>query len=376
MSVARVAIVLLLALARSASAHKPSDSFLSLQVQGKRIAIQWDIAIRDLEWITDVDDDGDGQITWGELRHHHKEIADYALARLKVRADGEECPLGVLGHQVDRHSDGAYTVMSIEALCGREPKSVQLAYDLFFAEDAQHRGLARIEAPGKGIQTAVLTKAEPVKRIVLAEPGALDQFVDFLKSGIKHIWIGYDHILFLVTLLLPAVLVRDGGRWVAPDRFAPAFWNVLKVVTAFTVAHSVTLALAALGLVHLPSRLVESAIAASILVTAANNVWPFVEKRPWLIAFVFGLVHGFGFASVLADLGLARGNLAAALVGFNAGVEVGQLVIVALVFPALFSLRATGLYRRVVLAGGSVAAGLMASLWLVERAADVKFLPF
>src|SRR5260221_198986 len=136
--------------------------------------------------------------------------------------------------------------------------------------------------------------------------------------------IGLGHILFLLSLLLPAVLVLEGGRWQAVARFPPAFWEVFKIVTSFTVAHSITLSLAALGVISLPSRLVESAIATSVVLAALNNVFPLVHGRRWMVAFAFGLIHGFGFASVLRDLSLPHGALLIALVGFNLGVEVGH----------------------------------------------------
>ena len=142
----------------------------------------------------------------------------------------------------------------------------------------------------------------------------------------------------------------------------------LKVVTAFTLAHSITLSLAVLGVVTLPSRFVESVIAASVVVAALNNLRGTVDRRRWVMAFVFGLVHGFGFASVLADLGLPQGALALALVGFNLGVEIGQLAIVAAFLPAAYLLRATAFYRVGVLRVGSLAVAVLASWWLIERA--------
>ena len=148
----------------------------------------------------------------------------------------------------------------------------------------------------------------------------------------------------------------------------PAALEVARVVTAFTAAHSITLCLAALGLVSLPSRWVESAIAASVVLAALNNLWPLVDGRRWAVAFGFGLVHGFGFASVLADLGLPSDALATALVGFNLGVELGQLAIVAAFLPLAFVLRGTLAYRRVAFPLGSLAIAGVALVWLVERA--------
>ena len=143
------------------------------------------------------------------------------------------------------------------------------------------------------------------------------------------------------------------------------------MVTAFTLAHSITLSLASLHIISLPSRLVESLIAASVIFAALNNLRGTVEGRRWVMAFVFGLVHGFGFASVLADLGLPQGALVLALVGFNAGVEVGQLTIVAVFLPLAFWLRGTRFYRVGVLIGGSLLVALLASWWLAQRMFDL-----
>ena len=202
----------------------------------------------------------------------------------------------------------------------------------------------------------------------------LSQILSYGRQGVWHIWIGFDHILFLLSLLLPAVLRRRDGRWRAVGTFHEAVVEVLKVVTAFTLAHSVTLTLATLGLVALPSRLVESLIAASVVLAALNNVFPLVQRRLWVVAFAFGLVHGLGFATVLAELGLPRHALIVSLVAFNLGVELGQLAIVALLLPLIFALRETSLYPRLMLRAGSSAIAVLGGLWLVERAFDLRLL--
>lgn len=139
-------------------------------------------------------------------------------------------------------------------------------------------------------------------------------------------------------------------------------------MSAFTVSHSITLTLAALGVVGVPSRLVESGIALSVLLAALNNVWPQVTRRAWMLAFFFGLVHGFGFASVLNDLGLPRDALAISLAGFNIGVEIGQLAVVLALVPLIFLLRERRFYRPLVLVGGSGAIAVVAALWFLQRA--------
>jgi len=182
-------------------------------------------------------------------------------------------------------------------------------------------------------------------------------------------------MLFLLSLLLPAVLIRRDRQWQPTSSFRAAFIDVAKVVTAFTIAHSITLSLAVLGIVSLPSRLVESAIALSVVFAALNNVRPWVDNARWIAAFGFGLLHGFGFAGALADLGLPTVSLALSLAGFNIGVELGQLAIVALFLPLAFAIRATRAYRRLALAGGSLAIAALASVWFFERAFNVPLLP-
>jgi hypothetical protein len=368
---------LLLALALlpwpAAFAHKPSDSYLTLRVEGATIEGQWDIALRDLDHALGLDDDQDGAITWGELRGHHDRIAVHALSHLALTQDGRPCSPRATGHLVDEHSDGNYAVLRFEARCERAPEVLGVAYRLFFDIDPQHRGLLRLEHGGQ-TRTAIFSAGQPTQDFELAEPSRLRQFGDYASHGTWHIWIGFDHILFLLSLLLPAVLVRRDGRWCAADRFGPALWNVFQVVTAFTLAHSITLSLAALGVVTLPSRWVESAIAASVVLAAINNLLPRVLERRWLIAFAFGLIHGFGFASVLADLGLPQGTLLLALVAFNLGVECGQLAIVAAFLPLAWSLRHTWAYRSGVLGFGSLTVASIAAVWLVERAFGLRLI--
>ena len=343
-----------------AHAHKPSDSYLSISAEGKELRGQWDIALRDLEFAIGLDADGDGAITWGELRGKQAEVAAYALARLKVR----QCGLKPGALLVDEHTDGAYAVLQFSGACGAAlPQPLEIEYSLFADLDPTHRGLLRARF-GERTVTAVLGPDQPRLSLDAEGRSRLAQLLDYGREGVWHIWIGFDHVLFLLSLLLPAVLLAA--------RFAPAFWDVLKVVTAFTVAHSITLALAALSVISLPSRLVESAIAVSVILAALNNVWPVVQRGRWLVAFCFGLIHGFGFASVLTELGLPQETLLLALVGFNLGVETGQLAIVALFLPIAYAMRNTWTYRRVVSVGGSAAIALIAFGWLVERALDVK----
>jgi HupE/UreJ protein len=374
-----LAVGLAFALLAPARAHKPSDSYLSITVGEAGITGQWDIALRDLDFALGLDADGNGAITWGEVRAKHAEIAAYALARLAVRADDAACRIEPGSQQIDAHTDGAYTVLPLAIRCAAQtPVQVTLDYTLFADLDPQHRGLLNLQALGSA-RSAVFGPQAPTQRFELKAVSRWGQFVDYAREGVWHIWIGFDHILFLLALLLPAVLVwrgRYGARWQAVERFRSAFVDVFKIVTAFTIAHSITLSLATLGVVELPSRWVESAIAASVVLAALNNVWPLFHGRRWTVAFGFGLIHGFGFASVLADLGLPREALVLALVGFNLGVEGGQLAIVTAFLPLAFALRRSSFYRRAVMVGGSLLIAALAGAWLVERVFEIELIGF
>ncbi len=368
----RSLFALLLLLSFPVLAHKASDSYLVLDVDGSEISGQWDIALRDIDFALGLDINGNGEITWGELRVRHTDISAWALGRLALQRGGA-CSMRVTEHLVDRHTDGGYAVLKLAGNCPATQGELTLGYRLLFELDALHRGLLRLKLDGT-TQTAVMSPERSEQRFKAGQVSRLAQFGQYLTEGVWHIWIGFDHILFLLSLLLPAVLIHEAGRWRGVTRFGDALREVLWVVTAFTVAHSITLSLAALGLVSLPSRLVESAIAASVVLAAANNLKPLVEHRRWMVAFGFGLIHGFGFASVLVELGLPRETLVLSLLGFNLGVETGQLAIVAGFLPLAYFLRTTGFYRRGIFVGGSLLTLVIALIWFVERAFDLKLI--
>jgi hypothetical protein len=367
----RALIALLCCWALSAQAHKPSDSYLSLTIEQTKIVGQWDIALRDLDLALGLDRDGNGELTWDEVRTRHHDIAAYALARLALSTASGACPAKVTEQLIDHHTDGAYTVLRFQANCPKQIDSLNIHYNFLFDLDPQHKGLLRLENRGQ-TSTAIFSPDNARQSFELGNISQWQQFTAYMQHGIWHIWIGFDHILFLLSLLLPAVLLYKDKQWQHLESFKASFYDVLKIVTAFTLAHSITLTLATLGAVALPSRWVESAIAASVVIAALNNLVPLLQGRRWIAAFVFGLIHGFGFASVLADLGLPQASLLLALVGFNLGVEIGQLAIVAVFLPLAYLLRRTWAYRKLVLTTGSSLIVLIAAIWLVERVFDLK----
>jgi hypothetical protein len=370
----QILLVLLALCALPALAHKASDSYLQLKVNGAAVSGQWDVALRDIDFAIGLDANGDGQITWGEVRDRQTDISAWALSRLSLQRGGS-CSLQVSEHLIDKHTDGAYAVMRLAGTCPTTSEALTLNYRLLFDQDDLHRGLLKLNLDGV-THAAVLSPDKPEISYESGETTRLKQFFQYVVEGIRHIWIGFDHILFLLALLLPAVLVYEAKRWQGAPTLGSALRQVVGVVTAFTLAHSITLTLASLGWVSLPSRWVESVIAASVVLAAANNLWPLVERRRWLVAFVFGLIHGFGFASVLTELGLPQGALVLSLLGFNLGVELGQLAIVAVFLPAAYLLRNTRFYRQGIFKNGSIITAVVALFWFVERAFNVRLISF
>ncbi|MGY4827424.1 HupE/UreJ family protein [Sphaerotilaceae bacterium SBD11-9] len=351
-------------------AHKPSDAYLQLQVDGTQVTQRFDVALRDLERELALDANDDGQLDWREVRTRWSDIAQLADSGLALQADGQPCQAGPLAApQLDEHSDGPYAVLARRWTCAAEVQQLDLTYTLFAQTDPTHRGIVRVQR-GEHSETAVLVPTPAAHRFELATTSG---FASFVREGVHHILIGTDHILFLLALLLPAVLVRTPGTgWRAATQLRPVLAEVLRVVTAFTVAHSITLALAAFDWVNPPSRWVESTIAASVVLAALNNLWPVIGEGRWKLTFAFGLVHGFGFAGALKDLGLSQGGLAGPMFGFNLGVELGQLAIVAAFLAIVWAVRDTRLYRSAGLRAGSAAIAVLAFAWLLERALDLS----
>lgn len=357
---------------QKAEAHTSSESFLTLTIERQTIQGNWAIALRDLEYSVGLDQNGDGSITWSELQQKQKEIERFALSGLTIAVPGERCSLSVTDLQVEKKSDGAYASLFLGGSCLKPiPQGVPITieYRLFFDANPQHRGLMQIRVlPG---DPRVFVFSPENRNLVFSRekestgPSTLQQFV---VEGVWHIWTGYDHILFLLALLFPAVLVRRENRWEPSENFSGALIAVLKVVTAFTVAHSITLALAAMQLVHLSSRFVESTIALSVFLAAMNNIVHAVEERRlWWVAFLFGLIHGFGFAGVMSEFGLQGGLLLKSILAFNLGVEAGQMAIVVVFLPIAFFLRRGRFYLWVVLRGGSLATAFLAWQWMIQR---------
>jgi hypothetical protein len=351
----------LLTVAAPASAHKASDAYLQLDAGDSGTTLRVDLALRDLDLVLDLDADADGAITWGEVRAGWPAIDAYFARHVRV----EGCALQPAGRGLEQRGDGVYAAVTLRADC-RLSSAPAIVYTALAEADPTHRGIARITVGGAAPMAQVLDPTRPAAT-VHAPDGALR----FVAEGVHHIVGGADHVLFLLCLLLPAVMRRTAAGWAPVPGLRDALVPVVAIVTAFTLAHSVTLALAATGTVTLPSAFVEPAIAATIVLAAIDNLRPIFGARRGLVTFVFGLVHGFSFAGVLGEVGLPTAQFAWALLQFNLGLELGQLAIVVPVVALLFVLRDARRYGAWVIGGGSAACIAMGTAWFVARTAGL-----
>ncbi len=359
--------------AHGALAHSSSSSYLTLSQPQDQLVLRADIHLRDLDLIFDLDTNRDGQVTWGETQSRSAELRTWLVQGLQLKAAGQACSLGQADLQASQHADGTYLSAQWTPDCpgvkDLDSANLTLRYDLIFQRDSLHRGLLKVDFPG--FQSSVLLSPDrPEAQVNRADSSPWRVFGRYVIEGVWHIWIGIDHIAFLLSLLVLAPLLPSRQRltqWPAAKLAKPVMLDVLAVVTAFTLAHSITLGLTITEWLTPPADLIEPAIALSVVLAALNNLLGFNSLKRWRLAFVFGLVHGFGFANVLLDLGLPASALVAALGGFNLGVELGQLAIVLVFLPLAWLLRHTGFYRWVVVFGGSMAVVVLGVFWTLQR---------
>jgi hypothetical protein len=363
------AIVLLLAFhSIDGVAHTPSQTYFTLTVAGTNLSGRWDVAIVDLHQGMGLDPTQLRQRRAAELQQREEALTLDIAAGVELLADGERLRLMATDYTTLPLNGIEYARLLFEGVgMSRPPRVIEINASAAFRIDTNMHGLLRMEHGGR-TEVVAFDRQSPAHRFEIGPPsGDWSRWLSFVREGVWHIWIGFDHLLFLVTLLLPAVLKRESNRWIGVERFRDGLINVLKIVTAFTIAHSITLSLATLDIARLPPRVVEPVIAASVGLAALNNLFPQLRAKGWAIAFGFGLIHGFGFAGVLAALELTGGPLASALVCFNVGVEIGQIVVVLAFLPLAFNLRASKVYLTATLKYGSIAIVVLASVWLFQR---------
>lgn len=368
----------LLFFSKSAEAHEPDHSYIFLKIYENSIEGRFEVTAIDLN--RELGTNLNTEIVESEVMNILPRIQTYVSSKIIFGANGSNYKINFTKTAIldlDEEADNIELHFTLEPVSSI-PKNLDITYNAFLEQSPNHRGILIIEHNWKAgvinnhLRVAeIFTKGDNIKSIDLEDTSLWKGFVAMVKLGMWHIWIGLDHILFLVALILPSVVRRkQDGDWMAVDQFKPAFLYILGIVTSFTIAHSITLAIAAFGIVDLPSRYVESIIAFSIALAAFHNIRPIFKAKEWIIAFSFGLFHGFGFASVLGEKGLAGEFVSLSLVGFNVGVEIGQLLIVAGIFPVLYFIRRLKFYPK-ILTYGSILLILISIHWVIERLFEI-----
>ncbi len=371
--------LLLVAFPGVASAHSGNQSYVYVDVTEGSLGGRVELPIADLRVALGLDLSGTDEQILAELQANSDRLIAYADEHFDIGVGDEQWAMTFgaveLFYSDAPEVDDNYVILPFDVAVagGSVPRQFDLRFDLFFDEIDGRDALLLIENDWQAgvIENGweSLTAFDDQSRTQTIDLGDTSVFKNFTSSvelGVNHIKTGPDHILFVLVLLLPSVLVFRSG-WQPTARFGSALWRVLKVVTMFTVAHSITFTLAGLGFLPLPSpRIVESIIALSIAAAALHNIRPIAPNREWLISFAFGLFHGMGFASLVSGLDVSRGTQLVSLLGRNVGIEIGQAVVVLLLFPALFLLRRTRAYQPLFVVI-SLVLTLVALLWMIER---------
>ncbi len=361
----------------AAHAHGVGTSQLRLHIAGPVVDGAWEVTTGDALTALDgpdADATRRGPSAYAALAGRGAALGEYLRARFAVSADGHECRLTPSSGPLEPQPEVDQVRLRFAVACPAEPLHLAMRCDLLFDRQPTHRAYYGVE-DATATQVGLFRDGRRAAVIDVRVFHVLPAFFAFVGEGITHVLSGADHLLFLLALLLPAPLLRAGGRWTPGSGLWDTAREVVKVVTSFTAAHSVTLGLAFFGWISLPARWVEVGIALSVFAAAWNNVRPFLPGRAWAMAMAFGLVHGLGFAGALRNLELPLRARGLALAAFNVGVELGQLAIVVAVLPLLVVAARRRWYPRAAMGGASVGVAWLAVIWVLERAFGWTILP-
>ena len=377
--------------AAASFAHQTGNSYLYLQQTDGQLTIDLDFYVRDLgNLLQKPGAEPEPAPAPDKIQALQPEITQLIEKSLSVEIDEQPLALRFVRQTVVLHNDGLYVRQQFTApAIDLQARFVVVRYGFFTQNDKLGRAFFKLALNGDEI-SSVFDQVTSTQRFALGATKRSSTILLFSHEGAKHIWEGPDHLLFLLTLLLPGLLLwgarpqtADPSVALAADQASPlpknestllsgshhraAWLFALKVITAFTVAHSITLAMATLGLISLPSKLIESVIALSIMISAILNLQQRLHINHWLLAFSFGLIHGMGFANGLKELGLSSSYFIETLIAFNGGVEFGQLSVVLLVAVPLVWLVRSDAGRERVMRWGSMAVLSVSTIWFIER---------
>lgn len=356
-------VVALACLGAPASAHSLDSTTISIRTDGTSVDATITLSVATLDEAMGTDLAGSEVLDDGQAAAIFAYLDDHLAVTGADGAGWEE-----IYEEVVRESIEGIDSLAVDVAFDADGGSVEgftIAYDAVVEAVAGHRAVVVFtDAEGSVSTPGIITASGDT--VAVGESAPEVAVTDMVGHGFHHVLEGADHLLFLAVLLLPAPLVVVAGRWRRRDRLAPTVRQVVHVITAFTVGHSLTLVASSLGWISLPSQPVEVLVAASVAVSAIHLLRPFAVRGEAWIALAFGLVHGLAFAGILADLGLAGTTSLVALGGFNVGVELAQLATAAVVFPPLLLLSTTRRYDAVRVTGATFALAL-AGCWILER---------
>jgi len=366
----------LLMMGLRATAHTGQESYVWLQIFDETIEGRVEFPVSDLNEVLELDIPQEPAEAAVVVESNLALITGYVDTHFDLGLGAEGWSLAFEDFEILGEGTGLYVVIPfvVEGRFDPMPREFPVFYDGIIESKPDKSALLLVETDWRSgtfnndaDHLLVFEPGNTEQQVVLGDTSWVGVLVPVVGLGVEHIQIGSDHILFIVALLLPAVLVFSPGLgWRPAESFGSSLWRVVKIATSFTIAHTVTLTLGGLGVVTISPDIVEPVIAISIALAALHNLRPVFFNREWVIAFVFGLFHGFGFAGLLADLGLDRSNRLVSLLGFNLGIELGQVAIILLLFPALFVLRRTRVYLLLTQIG-SIALTTVAVGWFVDR---------
>jgi hypothetical protein len=366
------------ALAGPAAAHNGDEAYAYLDVTETSLGGRIDVPVPDLEEALGIDlETGSIDELIANVNANREAIVAYLDEHFDIGAAGVSWTVdfGAVEPLFEDVSTAVYVLFpfSVDVPVNEVPRILDVTFDPFVDEIADRRPVALIRNDwGAGVvdadrsRIAVFDSGTRSQSIDLGDTGWWKNFRASIDLGVDHIKTGPDHILFVMVLVLPSVAIF-AGIWRPAPTFGSALWRVLKIVTMFTVAHSITFTLAGLDILPLPlPRVTESIIALSIAVAALNNIRPLAPNKEWMISFAFGLFHGMGFASLVDGLDVDRSTQLVSLLGRNVGIEIGQSAVVIFVFPALYLVRRTNYYRP-FLVESSVVLSVVSLGWMIER---------
>lgn len=356
-------------------AHTQGEHYVVFKVWEDRVEGAIEISTDDLEKKFGIEA-GEGDAALKSVVANAPEVHAYILENFSISGGGEAFPIEFTGIDLRElpYVGLDFAVYRFEMKPGGPiPRVLEIEHNMLYELGRLHRGLIGVIPTDASIDDEwraqmVFSSKNNIQKLDLMNIPKMLGARAMVPQGVLHIWIGIDHILFLLCLLLPTVLMRREGDVIPVEKFNSVLWRVIKIVTLFTIAHSITLCLAALDFISISSRLVESIIALSIVLVGLSNIIFRVSGATYIMILILGLFHGLGFASVMGDLPFQMKDVLKVVIGFNIGVELGQIAIVAVVFPILYFLRKHPLYMPVVLQGGSAALSLVAAYWFIQRA--------